>query len=309
MGPGLAFKRDLVYLKMGHSHHNHDQSTKNIKVAFFLNLVFTVIEIVGGFLTNSMAILSDALHDLGDSLSLGLSWYLEKYSTKRRDAQFTHGYARFSLLSALINAVVLISGSVFILIEAVPRIINPVQPETKGMILLAILGIVFNGVAVWKLRKETTLNQKMVSWHLWEDVLGWVGILLIAIVMQFYHLPELDGIFSVVFTLFILYNVVKMLRKTLKILLQGIPDNIDVRKIQTELLGIPNIVSCHDIRIWSMDGQQIVMTLHVVVPDQVSKQNIIEVKTRVQSIAKNHGINHVTTEVEYQSESCNLIPA
>lgn len=260
-------------------------------------------------MTNSMAILSDALHDLGDSISLGLSWYLEKYSTKKRDAKFTYGYARFSLLSALINAVVLISGSLFIVIEAIPRIINPVQPETEGMMVLAVLGIVFNGVAVWRLRKETTLNQKMVSWHLWEDVLGWVGVLLIAVVMQFYDLPQLDGIFSVAFTLFILYNVVKMLQKTLRILLQGIPDNINAGKIQTELLNIPNILSCHDVRIWSMDGQQIVMTLHAVVPDQVSKQDIIEVKTRVQSIAKNHGINHVTTEVEYQSESCSLIPA
>ncbi len=290
------------------SHHHHTNAVGNIRTAFFLNLTFTIIEIIGGFMTNSMAILADALHDLGDSLSLGLSWYLEKFSTKKRDAQYTYGYGRFSLLSALINAVVLISGSVIILMEAIPRVIDPVQPNTDGMILLAVLGIVFNGIAVLKLQKGSSLNQKMVSWHLLEDVIGWLGVLLIAVIMQFYRAPILDGLFSVAFTLFILYNVLKVLRKTLKIFLQGKPENMDVDKLTDDLQIIPNIVSSHDLRIWSMDGEQIVMTLHVVVPEESTRQEIIKVKDLVLSTARQHGISHVTTEIEYEGEACDLVP-
>ena len=293
---------------MGSHHHHHDKSAENIRTAFFLNLFFTIIEVAGGFLTNSMAILSDALHDLGDSIALGLSWYLEKFSTKKRDAQYTYGYARFSLLSALINAIVLIAGSVFILVQAIPRILDPVQPHTEGMILLAILGVAFNGIAVLKLRGGESLNQKMVSWHLWEDVLGWVGVLVIAIVMRFFQAPVLDSLFSVGFTLFILYNVLKVLRKTLKIFLQGRPENMDLDKLVHDIQTIPNIISSHDLRIWTMDGEQIVMTLHVVVPSDSSKQEIIRVKSLVSSTARTHGINHVTTEIEYEGEACDLVP-
>lgn len=257
-------------------------------------------------MTNSMAILSDALHDLGDSLSLGLSWYLEKYSTKKRDARYTYGYARFSLLSALVNAIVLISGSIIILMEAVPRLMDPVQPHTDGMVLLALLGIIFNGIAVIKLRHGASLNQKMVGWHLLEDVIGWIGVLIIAVIMKFYHAPVLDGLFSVVFTLFILYNVIKVLRQTLKILLQGTPEHLDLTELIQNLQTIPNFISSHDLRIWSMDEKQAVMTLHVVVPEESSKQDIIEVKTQVARVAQIHGISHVTTEIEYKGESCQL---
>ena len=260
-------------------------------------------------MTNSMAILSDALHDLGDSLTLGLSWYLERYATKKRDQQYTYGYARFSLLSALINAIVLISGSVFILVEAVPRLLNPVQPDTKGMMVLAVLGVVFNGLAVIRLRKGDSLNMKMVSWHLLEDVFGWIGVLLIAVIMQFYHVPVLDGAFSVLFTLFILYNVVKILRKTLKIFLQRTPDHINLSQLSKEIASIPNILSSHDLRIWSLDEEQIVLTLHVVVPPETPRQDIITVKHQVQSTALKHGISLVTTEIEYDGEDCRSVTA
>ena len=255
-----------------------------------------------------MAILADALHDLGDSLSLGLSWYLEKIASKKRDTQYTYGYARFSLLSALINAIVLITGSIFILMEAIPRLLNPIQPDTNGMLVLALLGIIFNGIAVLKLRNGDSLNQQMVSWHLWEDVLGWIGVLVISIIMKFFQVPILDGLFSVLFTLFILYNVLKILKQTLKILLQGRPENMDLDQLTSDIQTIPQIISSHDLRIWSMDGKQIVMTLHVVVPEHSSKQTIIKVKSQVMTTAQGHGITHVTTEIEYEGEACDLAP-
>ena len=136
-----------------HNHTHHNEDVKNIRVAFFLNLLFTVIEIVGGILTNSVAILSDAVHDLGDSFSLGLSCYFQKIAKRPRTRNYTYGYKRFSLLGAVINSVILTVGSVLILMNAIPRLFNPQQPDVKGMLLLAVLGVVVNGAAVLKLRK------------------------------------------------------------------------------------------------------------------------------------------------------------
>ena len=148
---------------MGHNHnHSHGNSTGNIAVAFFLNLAFTIIEFIGGFYTNSLAIMSDALHDLGDSLSLGLSWYFQKKSTKKATKKYSYGYKRFSLLGAIINSIVLVIGSVFIIKEAIPRVINPESADAKGMMWLAVLGIIVNGAAVLKLKKGTVKIIKLL---------------------------------------------------------------------------------------------------------------------------------------------------
>ena len=161
-----------------HNHHRRGQSTKNLKVAFFLNLSFTVIEFIGGLITGSMAIMSDALHDLGDSISIGLSWYFQNLSEKKRDNTFSYGYKRFSLLGAIINAVVLLVGSVIIISKAAPAIMNPSQVNEKGMLYIAIFGVVVNGAAVLRLRKGSSINERVISLHLLEDVLGWVAVLI-----------------------------------------------------------------------------------------------------------------------------------
>ncbi len=151
---------------MAHKHGISSNSTKNIKAAFFLNLAFTIVEIVGGFMTNSVAIFSDAIHDLGDSLSLGLAWYFQKISQKDRDDDYSYGYRRFSVIGALINTVVLFFGCIFILWETIPRLIHPEEVDPKGMIILSIIGIIINGAAVFNLKKGTSLNEKVVSLHL-----------------------------------------------------------------------------------------------------------------------------------------------
>src|SRR5690606_39222715 len=149
----------------GHQHHHHDHKSGNIKTAFFINTFFAIIELIGGFLTNSVAILSDALHDFGDSLSLGIAWYLQKKSIKPKDDKFTYGYKRFSLLGAFINSLVLIVGSVFVIKEAIERIRYPEQTDTKGMMVLAVLGVTFNFIAMMRLKKASSLNEKLVSLH------------------------------------------------------------------------------------------------------------------------------------------------
>lgn len=285
-------------------HHHHHTDVKNIKVAFFLNLGFAIIEIVGGLLTNSVAILSDAVHDFGDSFSLGLAWYFQKFSKKGSSQSYSYGYKRFSLLAAIINSIVLVVGSIFILSEAIPRIFQPQSPRAEGMFLLAILGIVVNGAAVLRLKKGNTINEKVVSLHMLEDVLGWVAILLGSILMYYFDLPIIDPLLSIGIACFVLFNVYKNIKQTLHIILQGIPEELDIKEIETELKQTKHICSIHDLHIWSVDGIYNVLTVHVVVQQELKTTQIAELKTELRTKLSLKGIQHVTIEFETADEKC-----
>lgn len=289
---------------MSHNHHHHDQQSDNIKVAFFLNLTFTIIEIIGGLWTNSMAILSDALHDLGDSLSLGLSWYLQRYSKKGPDQQFSFGYARFSLLGAVVNSAILFFGSFVILSQTIPRILNPQQVNPQGMVVFAILGIIINGAAVLKLKSGTSINEKVVSWHLLEDVLGWVVILIASIVLLFVDFPIIDPILSLLITIYVVYNVIKNLKEIMNIFLQGVPKELSIDNIESIISKEINIESIHHTHIWSLEGEKNMMSSHVVLKDGTQQDEIIQIKKSIKQIAKENDIQHVTIEIEFESEPC-----
>lgn len=294
---------------MGHHHHHHhskDSSTKNLAVAFFLNLVFTIIEFIGGFYTNSLAIMSDALHDLGDSLSLGLAWYFQKLSTKKATKNYSYGFKRFSLLGAIVNSVVLIVGSVFIISEAIPRIINPEISDAKGMMWLAILGIIVNGAAVVKLKKGTSINERVVSLHLLEDVLGWVAVLIASIIMQFWDVPILDPILSLLIAGYVLFNVFKNIKESIRIILQGTPKEISVDDIKKKLLDIHEIKDIHDCHLWTMDGEYNVFTSHLILNDETfSWQESKELKDKVRTLLHDDfHLEHITLELEISSEDC-----
>lgn len=292
-----------------HSHDHHHASGKNIKVAFFLNFGFTILEIIGGFYVNSVSILSDALHDLGDSLSLGISWYLHNRSKKEADNKFTFGYSRFSILGALINSVILMGGSVYVIIEAVKRLIHPEQSDAKGMLIFAILGIAVNGYAAFKLSHGTSLNERVVSWHLIEDVLGWAAVLVVSIVMMFTDAPYLDPALSIAITLFILYNVVKRLRETFVILLQGTPEGIDPEKIKMEILQVQDVVSLHHMNVWTLEGENHVFTAHIKLGKSVGFGEMLLAKRRVKDILKKYPFSNYTIEMEMSDENCELAAA
>ncbi|MGQ3678368.1 cation diffusion facilitator family transporter [Tenacibaculum discolor] len=293
---------------MGHNHHHHshESSTENIAVAFFLNLAFTIIEFIGGFYTNSLAIMSDALHDLGDSLSLGLSWYFQKKSTKRANKKYSYGYKRFSLLGAVINSIVLVIGSVFIIKEAIPRIINPENADAKGMMWLAVLGIIVNGAAVLKLKKGTSINERVVSLHLLEDVLGWVVVLLASIVMQFWDVPVLDPVLSIAIAGFVLYNVYKNIKESLRVILQGTPENVSVEEVQQRIVSIEEVESIHDCHLWTMDGQYNVFTAHLVIKNsELSWEKNHQIKQEVKRVLHDEfHLEHITLELEFASQEC-----
>ncbi|GHA79241.1 cation diffusion facilitator family transporter [Pontibacter akesuensis] len=287
----------------GHGHHHHGAGS-NIKVAFFLNLGFTVLEIFGGLWINSVAILSDALHDLGDSLSLGLAWYFEKVAKRGRNEKYTFGYKRFSLLGAVINSVILLVGSFFILWEAVPRIWDPQEVNAPGMMAFAVIGILVNGAAVLRLKSGDSLNERAVRLHLLEDVLGWVAVLVGGIVMYFYDVPFLDPLLSVIITLYVLYNVIGNLRDTSKILLQASPPHIKPDDVAAKLKSVEEIKSLHDLHIWTLDGSYNVLTMHAVVAPNLPAQQAQDLKKRVRSLMADMDIQHVTLELEAPGEEC-----
>ncbi len=292
---------------MAHNHehsHNHAHTDGNIGVAFFLNLAFTIIELVGGLFTNSIAIISDAVHDFGDSLSLGLAWYFQKLSKKGSTRQYTYGYKRFSLLGAIINSVVLIVGSVFVITEAIPRLISPQETNAGGMLILAIIGIVINGIAVLRTRKGSSVNERVVSLHLLEDVLGWAAVLVGSIVMHITGISIIDPILSIAIACFVLFNIFKNIKQVLPILLQGVPTDVDREHIIEKLEGIENVSNVHDLHIWSLDDEYNVLTVHITLGESIAMDALAETKMEIRSLLKNEGIHHATIEFETPDETC-----
>lgn len=291
---------------MSNHHHHHHNSSGNLKVAFFLNLTFTIFELIGGVFVNSVSIISDAIHDLGDTLSLGTAWYLDNKSKKKSSNEYTYGYARFSLLAALINSVVLIGGSVYIIYEAVQRFIHPEMSDAKGMFLFAVIGIAVNGYAAWKVSHGKSLNERVVSWHLIEDVLGWVAILIASIVLFFYETPYLDPALSLLITLYILWNVLKRLKETLFLFLQGTPPDIDIIDIQNKILSIENVENMHHTHIWSLEGEHHVFTTHILLKNINSVSQINIVKDKISNTLKEYHFSHITLETELDPANCSL---
>lgn len=285
------------------SHHT-DQSADRIGTAFFLNVGFTIIEFVGGWFTNSTAIMADAVHDLGDSLSIGLSWLLTKTSNKQSNISFTYGYQRLTLMGALINSFVLVAGSIWVLSEAIPKLMNPEMPVVEGMLGLAILGVAVNGFAAFKLSRGKTLNEKVLNWHLLEDVLGWVAVLIVSIVLLFVEWPILDPLLSIAFTLFILFNVVKNLSTTVRLFLQAAPDESLSEAIQTSLNELEEVQETHHLHLWSLDGEHHVLTVHLVLNIPMDSAQLVLFKQHIALTLKPFQLTHTTVEVEFDDEHC-----
>ncbi|MEM8673829.1 MAG: cation diffusion facilitator family transporter [Cyanobacteria bacterium P01_G01_bin.67] len=293
---------------MGHNHnHNHShQITKDIKLAFFLNLSFAILEIFGGLWTNSLAIVSDAVHDLGDSVSLGLAWYLEKYSNKTSDLAFSYGYRRLSSLAALINTLILFIGSLYVITQAIPRVLNPEPTNAQGMILFAALGIAVNGLAMLRLAKTSSLNGRVVAWHLLEDALGWFAVLIVSVALLFTNFYLLDPILSILIAVYVFYNAIANLRQTLLLFLQVVPENIDLHQLETSITALDKVDSLHHTHVWSLDGEHHVLTTHIVIENNTTREQILGIKGAIKHLGDSLHLEHITVEVEYLNEHCSL---
>lgn len=275
------------------------KTEKNILIAFILNLGFSIFEFIGGTITNSVAIISDSIHDIGDSLSIGVSYFLEKKSKKKPDNKYTYGYIRYSVIGSLITTTILIIGSILVILNSIRRIINPVDINYNGMILFAIIGVIVNYLAAYFTKDSHSLNQKSVNLHMLEDVLGWIVVLIGAIIMRFTDIKIIDPILSILVALFIFINALKNLRFIIDLFLEKTPKGININEIKEHILKIKGVKDVHHIHVWSLDGYNNYATIHIV-EDNKNK----DIKKLVKEVLKEQGIKHTTIELENIDEVC-----
>ena len=281
------------------------KSRNNIFLAFILNLIFSIIEFVGGIFTNSISIISDSIHDFGDALSIAVSLVLEKKAEKKPDSKYTFGYARYSVLGALISSTVLLIGSIFMIINVIPRIITPEKVNYDGMIIFGVIGLFVNGIGAFITSRSNKLNEKAVSLHLFEDVLGWIAVFIVSIIMKFFDMPILDPILSIFITIYILWHVIQNYRSIFSVFLQKAPETNNFEEFKKQILDSNEIIKdIHHTHIWSLDGVNTYISLHVVVPDSVSIDDIIKMKREIKHEAEHYEIFHTIIEVEFESEIC-----
>ena len=274
-----------------HHHHHHDLkglSQKRILIAFFLNISFALIELIGGLWTNSFAILSDALHDFGDALALGLGFFMERKSFDESHSGYSYGYRRYSILSAILTAIVLIVGSSFILISSIKRFFEPQEVYSQGVMLLSLLGISVNGLGAYVLSKGRSLNEKVLSWHLIEDLLGWIFVLVGGVVIYFTHWTWVDPLLAVLLSLWVIKNVIVHLKASLQVVLQATPDGVSESEIGNFIVAQfhSEVKDVHHVHCWSLDGQTHIMTCHLVLKNEVNWQQISQLKSAIKKSLK-----------------------
>lgn len=275
------------------------KTEKNILIAFILNLSFSIFEFIGGIFTGSVAILSDAVHDIGDAFSIGISYFLEKKSKKQPDKTYTYGYARFSVMGSVITTFILLFGSCAVIYNAVIRIFNPVEINYNGMIVFAVIGAVVNFLAAYFTKDGDSLNQKAVNLHMLEDVLGWLVVLIGAVVMRFTDISIIDPILSICVAVFIFINAIKNLKEVLDLFLEKIPQDINIDEIKEHILHIDGVKGVHHIHIRSIDGHHNYATMHI-----VTDGDSHNIKDKVREELREHGIVHATLELESENEHC-----
>ena len=271
---------------------------KNIFIAFILNLSFAIFEFFGGIFTNSVAILSDSIHDLGDALSIGISYFLEKKSKKKADNKYTYGYVRYSVLGGVITTTILLVGSILVIIGAIKRLFNPVDVNYSGMIIFAVIGVVLNFIAAYVTRDGDSINQKSVNLHMLEDVLGWIVVLIGAIIMNFTDIKILDSIMSIGVAIFILIHSLENIKDVVYLFLEKTTKDVDIEELRSHLLNIKDVIDIHHIHVWSIDGFNNYATMHI-----VSKaKDISSVKKKIREELSEHNICHAILETE--DEAC-----
>ena len=278
------------------THHHHKKAGENLAFVFFMNLAFNIIVIAGGLATNSVAILADCIHDMSDTISIALAWFLERVSQKDSSDNYSYGYQRFSILGAVIISVFVIIMAFVILSEAIPRLFEPEGVDAGGMLVVAIVGIIFKSISVWRLHEGETFNEKAILFHQLGDVFEWLTILILSIVLMFWDgAPYLDPFVSIGIALWLIFNLGRNLYKAVQVLLQKTPDNFDVDEFRSSILAIDGINGIDDFHIWSLDGIDSVMTLKVSI-DDLNNQN--EIKEEIYTISNRYHVVDITIEFD-----------
>lgn len=300
------FENEVSEDETEHHHHAHEvggggTAQRNILVVFFLNIFFSVAEFIFGTIFNSQAILSDAVHDFGDAMSIGLAFLFEKISNRGASSEYSYGYRRFSLLGALVTSVVLIIGGILIIIQAIPEFLDPQPVNHQGVFWVAIGAIIINGFSVWLMSRGKSANEKLLNIHLFEDLFGWLAVLLMSIILNYTNWYILDPLLSIAIALWILYVTLPEFLRINKIFLQAVPDNINLKKLHDEIEAIDHVQVISHFHIWSTDGQQHMMTLTATTGSN-SKEIQENIKQHIRHIVLKYDISHITIEILYDPD-------
>ena len=278
------------------THHHHKEAGENLAFVFFMNLAFNIIVIAGGLATNSMAILSDCIHDLADTISIALAWFLERIAQKESSDKYSYGYQRFSILGAVIISVFVIIMALVILNEAIPRLFAPEEVDASGMLIIALIGIVFKSLSVYRLHRGETFNEKAILFHQLGDVFEWIAILVLSLVLLFWDgAPYLDPFVSIGIALWLLFNLGRNLIKSTQVLLQKTPDNFDVEEFKSSINAIDGVRGIDDFHVWSLDGIDSVLTVKVSIDNWQMQE---EIKKEIYTIASKYHIVDITIEFD-----------
>ena len=269
-------------------------------VAFFLNLSYAIVEFIAGGIFGSSAVLADSVHDLGDAIAIGISALLETISNREEDRHYTLGYKRFSLLGALVTAVILITGSILVILENIAKIFHPQSVNDEGIFWLGIIAITINVLASLVIRKGQTKNESILSLHFLEDTLGWVAVILMAIVLRFTDWYILDPLLSLAISFFILSKALPRFWSTLKIFLDAVPEGVDIQKIKTDLAELDHVASINQLNLWTMDGLEKNAIVHVCLKEM---EHMETCKESIRIFLKDCGFQNITIEVDADLES------
>lgn len=269
-------------------------------VAFFLNLTYAIVEFIAGGVFGSSAVLADSVHDLGDAIAIGISAFLETISNREEDSHYTLGYKRFSLLGAMVTAVILMTGSVLVILENIAKIFHPQPVNDEGILWLGIIAITINVLASLVIRKGQTKNESILSLHFLEDTLGWVTVILMAIVLRFTDWYILDPLLSLVISFFILSKALPRFWRTLKIFLDAVPEGVDIQKIKTDLAELDHVASINQLNLWTMDGLEKNAIVHVCLKET---EHMETCKESIRIFLKDCGFQNITIEVDADLES------
>lgn len=269
-------------------------------IAFFLNLSYAIVEFIAGGIFGSSAVLADSVHDLGDAIAIGISAFLESISNREEDSRYTLGYKRFSLLGAMVTAVILMTGSVLVILENITKIFHPQPVNDEGILWLGIIAVSINVLASLVIRKGQTKNESILSLHFLEDTLGWVTVILMAIVLRFTDWYILDPLLSLVISFFILSKALPRFWSTLKIFLDAVPEGVDIQKIKTDLAELDHVASINQLNLWTMDGLEKNAIVHVCLKEM---EHMETCKESIRIFLKNCGFQNITIEVDADLES------
>jgi cobalt-zinc-cadmium efflux system protein len=280
-------------------------SEKRIFLSFILNFFFTIFEFIGGLFTGSMALLSDALHDMGDTVSMAVAIFLEKKSKQKPDYKYTYGYYRFSLLGGLISSIILIVGSTLIVYKAIERLFNPqTLSNPEYLIVFAVVGVVVNGLAALNASRGHSVNEKVISLHLLEDVFGWVALLITSILINVFDIHILDPILSLLFSLYILFHVGRNLKSIMEVFLEKAPTKPKIDTMKKLLLEIEDVVDIHHVHYWTLEGSIPIVTLHALVRHDQDQDSINNIQKQIHNKLKDIGIEHMTVQIEFEGLDC-----